>query len=617
MVGLRGGAPALALLILCTLAAPARAGEPDRALDESHHFTLRASGGGYVLDEEVEVIYALLTERATRVREYSVYAPFFAPVEDLRASLGRDRLRGDDIREAVPVWEDVFLSGGRYHVVTLPRAPAVGETLTYSYRSRYSDVAYAPLLYVPAGDRLARYEVVVEHPDDVTVDFGFFFPRSPVPYAVATPARGRTVLTFGNLDALADLPLFAFNGLHAVVQLRFTGPGGAPVNPVTATDFAAWYGRLARAGAGGSGALAALAQSLRRETPEATVAALHDHVRGTIRYVADERGEHAFVPRAPEVVLQRTYGDCKDRAFLVAALAAQLGLRVDVVLVSTEPEAAFEGGTHVGLFNHVINAFDAGDGRRVYFDPTHPYVPYGDLPEGDVEGQALLLGAGGAELLRVPAPDGPPALDVTVRAALDGSEGEAEVTLRGGFLAAYRHAQDKGAGLDVENVLSNLTSGYLHKLRLHDFAPAADSGAAVTFRATADLSEFVVASPTRRYLPQTPFRTVPAEAVERAADAFPLHLGERPHLRLVLDLDPGTWEVEPGAFGLGDDTGPAAFSADLALAEGRARVTYRFRQRRKRLAGDARDAYLGFARGYLDARRNMFIFRQPDAATGG
>src|SRR5690606_6669779 len=149
-----------------------------------------------------------------------------APVEGLRAAVGRDRLRGGDIREVVPERSDVFLSGGRYHVMKLPRTPAVGERFEYAYQARYRDVAYAPLLYVGAADRLTRFEVVVEHPADVSVDFGFFFPRDAVPYTVTTPRRGRTVLTFIDLDGHANLPLFAFNGFHAVVQMRFTGPGG-------------------------------------------------------------------------------------------------------------------------------------------------------------------------------------------------------------------------------------------------------------------------------------------------------------------------------------------------------------------------------------------------------
>ena len=364
-----------------------------------------------------------------------------------------------------------------------------------------------------------------------------------------------------------------------------------------------------------------LAASLKGDTPEETIAALHDYVRSTIRYIADERGENAFVPRAPDVVLERSYGDCKDRAFLVAALARELGYEVDVVLVSTEPEPEFEG-THVGLFNHVINVYDTEDGRQVFFDPTHRYMPYGALPEGDVEGQALRLGAAKAELLRVPSPEAPPALDVSVQAALaDMERGVAEVTVRGPLLAYVRQAQERGLALDVENALIAVTSAYLYKMELDDFEETKDDGDAVTFRAQADLSEFAVASPTRRYLPQTPFVAVSAEVLERAEDPYAIHHNDRPHLRLTLDLDAGPWNAAPAEVTLGAEGDPARFAAALSPAdEGRTRITYTFRQDRKRLTGSVRDTFVDFARDYLGARRDMFIFRQEPAAeatTGG
>jgi hypothetical protein len=154
-----------------------------------------------------------------------------------------------------------------------------------------------------------------------------------------------------------------------------------------------------------------LAEGLRGANDSLTVASLHDYVHRSIRYIADQRAEGAFVPRAPDLVLDRTYGDCKDRAFLVTALAQALGLRVDPVLISTRPSPEFDS-VHLGLFNHVICAFTHEDGSRTYFDP-------GDLPEGDIDGHALRLGEDGAERLFVAAQATAPHLDIEV--ALDRS----------------------------------------------------------------------------------------------------------------------------------------------------------------------------------------------------
>ena len=48
-------------------------------------------------------------------------------------------------------------------------------------------------------------------------------------------------------------------------------------------------------------------------------------------------------------------------------------------------------------------------------------------------------------------------------------------------------------------------------------------------------------------------------------------------------------------------------------AEGGVRIEYELRQTAKRLAGDAKTDFLDAAGHYLQARSEMFIFRQPPA----
>ena len=253
---------------------------------------------------------------------------------------------------------------------------------------------------------------------------------------------------------------------------------------------------------------------------------------------------------------------------------------------------------------------------RVYFDPTHPYLPFGDLPEGDVDGRALRLGPDGAEDVRLAAQDSLPALDVAVRVSLDApAAGEATVVARGALLGLVREALDKGTGPDGVNALSAAAGDLLYKIRLGDLVLVQDTPTAVTFTARADLSEFVVASPTRRYLPQTPFRAVPAEVRERLADALPVTLPARPHVRLALSVAPGAWTAEAASVAWG--TPLARFSATVAPSPDGTVLTYLFDQRTRRFAGDDRDAYVAFADRYLGARRDMFTFRPTAPLRGG
>ena len=602
----------LSAVLACTVAlsAPSAAGPPDFDYVESHVFTFEPDRSGYRLSEDVAVRVRYLTPRSTDLRAFPVGEAFFAPVDRLTATLDGKRLGRSEVYDQAVEWEDVFLSGGRVHWVAPEAAPSVGQELAYTYRRVYDDPAYLPVLSVPNLDRVDRYEVVVQHPAGVEVEPVVFAPRD-TPYVVDRTAT-ETRVTFSGLGSVTDVPYFAHNAEHASVLLRVRDASG-PLTPTSPDDFAAWYRALVAEASGPGGShLEGLAATLERDTPAETVAAIHDHVRTSIRYIADERGAGAFVPRVPDLVLSNRYGDCKDRAFLVRELARQLGLEVDVVLISTEPEPDVEE-VSVGLFNHVINAFSEPGGDRVYFDPTHPYLAYGDLPDSDVDGQALVLGAEGAERVRVPAQDDGPALELHVGALDLDAPGESvvHVTVRGDLLGLLRGVEAREGEQEEGNALSSVVGDLVNKMRLMRFVRLSDSPRERTYSAIADLSQFVIASPTKRYLPLTPFRAVPSEIEARAGDALPIQLAVRPNVRLVLETARGGWAPDAVDVAWGAAEGPARYRVSAAPGDDGARVTYEFGQRTRHLAGEDRAAYVDLATTYLDAKRQVITFRSP------
>ncbi|MEM1041473.1 MAG: transglutaminase domain-containing protein [Bacteroidota bacterium] len=587
-----------------------RGGE-DGSYAESRTFRLKPTrDGGFSLTCDVEVAYTFHSERSTRDRVFFVPEPFYAEVSKLRGELGGERLPGYRIGVQVPEYQDVFMTSGRVHYLEFPDDLEPGDVARYSYRESYDDVAYLPVLKVPNADHLSSYHVTIEHPDDVEVDFSFFYPRETLAPDIDRSNKKRTELRFHGLGRSDGLPYFPFDHFQAAVLVQIT-QGGVPVTPNATDAFGAWYRDLV-GDLGGDG-LAAVAAELERETPRQTVAAIHDHVRSSIRYVADERAENAIVPRPPGTVLANGYGDCKDRAFLVAALARELGLDVDVVLVSTGPVPEFEG-THVGLYDHVISRFEDGEGT-VFFDPTHRYVPFGALPESDVDASALAIGASGSWKGRVPAPPSGALVEIAVTGSLAApAEARAEVTVRGGFAAELHRLQAEGTDLEMENFLSVAATEPLRKLSLDHFIPLDVGPDAATFSAVADLSDFVVASPTRRYVPHTPFRTVDPDVMERAEDDYALYFSGRPHLRLTLDLETPDFAAAEERVEVGG-SGPLHFEAALSAPEaGRTRIEYAFHHRAKRLSGDSKAQYLAAAGQYLDARRGMFILRPLEDA---
>jgi hypothetical protein len=115
-----------------------------------------------------------------------------------------------------------------------------------------------------------------------------------------------------------------------------------------------------------------VAQTIKREYSEESeqiVAALK-YTQEQIRYVGLEMGTNSHVPTAPEETLKLKYGDCKDKASLLIAILAELGIEAFPALVDTEytkllskmPPAA-------NLFNHVLVSLRYQD-QQFWLDPT-------------------------------------------------------------------------------------------------------------------------------------------------------------------------------------------------------------------------------------------------------
>ena len=597
------GLLASVVVLMCTCV-PAFA--QDVLYTERHEFTVK--GPPYALEEKATIKVHYLSPRSTSWTEFGVWEQYFGPVTNLRAEHNGKRLRGDAFSEFVPESEDVFLSDGTLNQITLPEAPSVLDEVEYSYERSYLSPAYAPVLRIPNIDRLAEYSIVVKHPAGVSVDFKVFEPRGESAHTITRGDRQSSIV-FRDLEPLDDLPLFAHNGSHASVLMDIRSETQA-LTPTGADEFAGWYSALVNQPPPAPTILP-IAQGLRGATDSATVASMHDYVRESIRYIADERSAGAFVPRAPDLVVERKYGDCKDRAFLVAALAQSLGMRVDPVLITTTPRPEFEE-VQIGLFNHVICAFTDEAGQTTYFDPTDPYSSFGDLPESDIDGHALRMGQDGAERLFVSAQSSEPTLELEIEVDLDAPESaNAQVTIRGGLLGMVRGLEARRTEQDARNALSSVAGSLLYKIRLGALAPVEEGPRHRTYTARADLSQFVVASPTKRYLPLTPFRAIEAEAAERREDGLAVYTGDRPNVRLALEVAGPGWRPDETDRTLGDPDGPVWFSASASPTDAGSRVEYRFGQRTRRFTGDDRDRFLTLAGEYLGARRDVIIFRQP------
>lgn len=116
--------------------------------------------------------------------------------------------------------------------------------------------------------------------------------------------------------------------------------------------------------------VASLADWRRLPSKEERVEAALSFVQDEIRYFGVELGEGSHRPNPPGLVLQRRFGDCKDKAVLLCALLGRLGISARPVLVNTWLRGHIMDELPSALaFNHVIVAIQIGGGT-VWVDPT-------------------------------------------------------------------------------------------------------------------------------------------------------------------------------------------------------------------------------------------------------
>jgi len=117
-------------------------------------------------------------------------------------------------------------------------------------------------------------------------------------------------------------------------------------------------------------AVEAMAQRIRERVrePKARVEEAIRFVQDDIRYVGIELGSASFVPRQPDEVLRKRFGDCKDKTLLLTRLIQKLGYEAFPILVRSEGGQELEKMPPTPLaFNHVIVAVKDPENGAIYW----------------------------------------------------------------------------------------------------------------------------------------------------------------------------------------------------------------------------------------------------------
>lgn len=210
------------------------------------------------------------------------------------------------------------------------------------------------------------------------------------------------------------------------------------------------------------------------QTPEQRLLLALTLVQKEIRYFGVEIGASSHRPAAPDVVLERRSGDCKDKVVLLVALLRALDIKATPVLVST----AFlnDVGTMLPsptMFDHVIARVEL-DGKVYWLDGTR------DQQTGPLEqrqavglGKGLVLDAAVPPLTDLPGTADEERIAVNdvfhIASMAQPPELESRVTYQGEMAEIFRAAI---GAVTLEKFESQLTADYARLYPgLHSVAP--------------------------------------------------------------------------------------------------------------------------------------------------
>jgi hypothetical protein len=171
-------------------------------------------------------------------------------------------------------------------------------------------------------------------------------------------------------------------------------------------QFAGWYRRLASGSDAQDATVKAKAQEL-----AGTATGRLDKIRkafnfvSSLRYIAIEFGINGIRPRTPALVLQNRYGDCKDKANLLIALLADMGVDAHFCLLNrgSSTDVSFPSWQ----FNHAIAYVPKQPGSDqpddLFLDTTDSTAPFPTLSPGDIGRNALVFTGDNAQFRTVTA----------------------------------------------------------------------------------------------------------------------------------------------------------------------------------------------------------------------
>jgi hypothetical protein len=209
------------------------------------------------------------------------------------------------------------------------------------------------------------------------------------------------------------------SGLAARMTVHYAGPGLGMPQDGTWQGIGEWYDSLSHDRMVATPEIMAKTQELIAGKTDFydQAEAIGEFVQKKIRYFVVEIGIGGNQPHPAGEIFRGRYGDCKDKATLLATMLASAGLHGALVMVDTERGVVDPADPSI-VGNHMIAAIEipkgyestklhsvvtANTGKRyLIFDPTWDLTPFGQLEDNLQGSYGVLMAGDQSQVIQLP-----------------------------------------------------------------------------------------------------------------------------------------------------------------------------------------------------------------------
>ncbi|MBL0246526.1 MAG: transglutaminase domain-containing protein [Sphingobacteriales bacterium] len=256
------------------------------------------------------------------------------------------------------------------------------------------------------GISVLNSRVTVTAPQNIKLNYSLnsVNTKHPVKYKTQNLPNNRVLYTWEvqNLPAikgLEDAPYPSYYIPHLIIYIeQVTTEQGKTTEVLGSTEkLYQWYNSLAASvdtttSASLRKTVADLLQNLpQNSNNEAKAKTIYEWVQNNIKYVAFEDGLGGFIPRPPNGVYDKKFGDCKDMSILIATMLRLANVPAWLGWVGTRDlPYTYQNMPTPNVDNHMI-AVTKLNNEYVFLDGTGEYQPFGKITSM-IQGKEVLIG---------------------------------------------------------------------------------------------------------------------------------------------------------------------------------------------------------------------------------